>query len=61
MIKEGLLVNMRFDLVKKIGHGSFGDVWSAIDILGGCSVAIKFVSITPFLMPKCKQQCIDSR
>ena len=45
MIKQGLkLNNSRYVLKDRLGQGSFGEVWTATDIILDELVAVKFVS-----------------
>jgi serine/threonine protein kinase len=46
MIEEGLILQERFELVKPIGTGGFGQVWEGTDNLNQSKCAIKFVTIT---------------
>lgn len=41
-IKEGAIVAEHYQLKKQLGHGSFGDVWLAYNLLADIDVAIKF-------------------
>lgn len=43
MIKRGLIINSRFELVEPIGQGAFGCVWDAIDLVSEENVALKLV------------------
>eukprot|EP00347_Sterkiella_histriomuscorum_P003505 403364043 len=42
MIKQGLKINTRYQLRESLGQGSFGEVWTATDIILDVEVAIKF-------------------
>jgi len=43
-IQNGTIVGNRYELVRPIGSGSFGDVWEAFDLLNGhLRVAIKLL------------------
>ena len=41
-IHEGLIIDERYKLVMALGHGSFGRVWLASDMVSNAQVAVKF-------------------
>ena len=41
-LKEGKIINDRYELKRQLGQGSFGNVWLAYNILAEIDVAIKF-------------------
>ena len=45
ILKEGLRIDKRYNLLKKIGEGNAGVVWKAIDKIKQEEVAIKFVRL----------------
>ena len=57
MIKTGDLINNRFTLIKKLGEGAFGFVWSAYDNFELKRCAIKFVKIFSYFLSMCNNRC----
>ncbi len=49
-LEEGLIINDHYELEKKVGQGSMGEVWKAVDLIQkagdarDCHVALKFLS-----------------
>jgi serine/threonine protein kinase len=43
MIKNGLVLKEQYELQKLLGRGSYGQVWTAIDLTNSAEVAVKIV------------------
>ena len=51
----GVLLNGRYQLLAKLGHGSFGDIYKAVDIEAQREVGIKFERVR-CLKPQLKHE-----
>lgn len=57
VLEQGLKLNDRYVLIKKIGEGSFGEVWVAEDTFVGIDVAIKvFMAFDPKSLEDFKEE-----
>ena len=43
---QEFIIDRRYKLYNKLGHGAAGEVWEAVDLMNSTIVAIKIVTIT---------------